>query len=94
MLTETYFIGDLAEMIFERDKERGGGVVLTTPTTNDAVAVENHPAPQGMPIFCPSDCVAPPRHSQDYVSSSRLAYEQNLGFQITDKVCFSQLEGI
>ena len=31
-------------MILERDKERGGGVVVTTPTTNDAVAVENRPA--------------------------------------------------
>ena len=41
-------------MIFERDKEQGGGIVLTMPTTSDAVAVENRPAPEGKPIFCSS----------------------------------------
>ena len=57
-------------------------MVLTMPTTRDAVAVKNRPAPQGKPLFCPSDCVAPPRHSLNYSSSSRLAYGQNRGFQI------------
>ena len=37
--------------IFERDKERGGGIVLAMPTTNDTGAVKNRPAPQGKPIF-------------------------------------------
>ena len=74
-------MGILAEMIFERDKERGEGIVVTMPTTNDAGAVKNHPAPEGKPIFCSSDCVTPPRHSLNYVSSSRLASKQNLGFQ-------------
>ena len=68
-------------MILERDKKRGGGIVLTMPTTNDAGAAQNRPAPQGKPLFCPSDCVAPPRHSLNYASSSRLAYGQNRGFQ-------------
>ena len=35
--------------IFERDKERGGGIVLTMPTTNDAGAVKNRPARRGSP---------------------------------------------
>ncbi len=39
----------LAEPILERDKERGGGIVLTMPTTSDAVAVQNRPAPSGKP---------------------------------------------
>lgn len=55
--------------------------MLTTTTTRDAVMIKNHPAPTGKPIFCPSDIVAPPRHSQDYSSSSRLASGQNPGFQ-------------
>ena len=75
-------MGNLAVPIFERDKERGGGIVVTMPTTRDADAAENWPAPKGKPIFCPSDCVAPPHHSHDYASSSRLAYGQNMGFQI------------
>ena len=71
-----------AEANVERDKERGEGIVKTMPTTNDDVAAHVRPAPKGKPLFCPSDCVAPPRHSLNYVSSSRLAYGQNLGFQI------------
>ena len=73
---------NLAVTIFERDKERGGGIVVTMPTTRDTVAVKNSPAPEGKPLFCPSDCVAPPRHSYYYASSSRLAYRQNRSFQI------------
>ncbi len=67
--------------IFERDKERGGDMVLTMSTTRDAGAVENRPAPQGeghLRIVC---CVTPPHHSQDYASSSRLASDPNLAFQ-------------
>ena len=41
----------LAELILERDKERGGGIVVTMPTTSDAVAVQNRPAPLGKPGF-------------------------------------------
>ena len=72
----------LAVPIFERDKERGGGIVVTMLTTRDAGAAENWPAPEGKPLFYLSDCVAPPHHSYDYASSSRLAYRQNRGFQI------------
>ena len=58
----------LAEPILERDKERGGGVVVTTATTSDAVAVsaistladppmlcggENRPALEGKPHIWP-----------------------------------------
>ena len=43
----------LAEPILERDKERGGGVVETTATMRDAVAVQNRPAPQGKPHIWP-----------------------------------------
>ena len=41
----------LAEPILERDKERGGGIVVTMPTTSDAVAVQNRPAPSGNAEF-------------------------------------------
>ena len=44
----------LAEPILERDKERGGGIVMTMPTTSDAVAVQNRPAPSGKPHLWPS----------------------------------------
>ena len=44
----------LAEPILERDKERGGEIVVTMPTTSDAVAVQNRPAPSGKPHFWPS----------------------------------------
>ena len=44
----------LAEMILERDKERGGGIVVTMPTTSDAGAAQNRPAPPGKPGFMPS----------------------------------------
>ena len=44
----------LAEASVERDKERGGVIVETMPTTNDAVAAHARPAPQGKPLFCPS----------------------------------------
>ena len=67
--------------IFERDKERGGGIVLTMPTTSDAGAVKNRPAPKGeahLDVICG---VAPPRHSLNYASSSRLASDIHLGFQ-------------
>ena len=37
--------------ILERDKERGRGIVLTTPRTSDVVAVQNRPVPEGKPIF-------------------------------------------
>ena len=37
--------------ILERDKERGGGIVVTMPTTSDAVAVQNRPAPSGNAEF-------------------------------------------
>gem|GEM_PF-6063716 len=77
-------------MILERDKERGGGIVLTMPTTRDAVVVQNHPAPEGKPIFCLSDCVAPPRHSHHYSSSSRLVSRQNLGLQNSYNSCEGQ----
>ena len=40
--------------ILERDKERGGGIVVTMPTTSDAVAVQNRPAPLGKPHLWPS----------------------------------------
>ena len=43
----------LAEPILERDKERGGAVVVTTATTSDAVAVQNRPAPEGKPHIWP-----------------------------------------
>ena len=43
----------LAEPILERDKERGGGVVVTTATTSDAVAVKNRPALEGKPHIWP-----------------------------------------
>ena len=66
--------------IFERDKERGGDIVITTSTTNDAVAVKNSPALWGSPSLTVCG-VAPPRHSHDYSSSSRLAYGSNLDFQ-------------
>ena len=44
----------MAETILERDKERGGGIVVTMPTTNDAGAVQNWPAPSGKPHLWPS----------------------------------------
>ena len=47
-------MGTLAETILERDKKRGGGIVLTMPTTSDAVAVQNRPAPSGKPHLWPS----------------------------------------
>ena len=47
-------MGTMAESILERDKERGGGIVLTTPTTSDAVAAQNRPAPSGKPDIWPS----------------------------------------
>ncbi len=47
-------MGTLAETILERDKERGGGIVLTMPTTSDAVAAQNRPAPSGKPHLWPS----------------------------------------
>ncbi len=40
-------MGSLAVMIFERDKERGGGIVMTIPTTRDAVAAKNRHGPRG-----------------------------------------------
>ena len=42
-------MGTMAELILERDKERGGGIVVTMPTTSDAVVVQNQPAPSGKP---------------------------------------------
>ena len=40
-------MGTLAELILERDKERGGGIVFTMPTTNDAGTAQKRPAPSG-----------------------------------------------
>ena len=74
-------MGTLAVPILERDKERGGDIVLTMATTRDAGVAENRPAPEGKPIFWLSDCVASPQHSYYYASLSRLAYNQNMGFQ-------------
>ena len=42
-------MGTLAEPILERDKKRGGGIVVTMSTTSDAVAAQNWPAPSGKP---------------------------------------------
>jgi len=83
-------MGTLAVKVFDQNKEQGGGIVLTTPTTRDAGMIKNHPAPKGKPIFCPSDIVAPPRHSQSYSSSSRLAYGQNPGFQYVQYLAKAQ----
>ena len=70
-------------MIFERDKERGRRRGLwTTSRTSDAVSFKKRPAPEGKPLFCPTDCVAPPRRvPENTPSSSRLAFGQNRGFQ-------------
>ena len=35
--------------ILERDKERGGDIVVTMSTTNDTVADKNRPAQRGSP---------------------------------------------
>lgn len=76
--------------ILERDKKREGGIVLTMPTTNDAVVVQNRPAPKGKSIFESSACVAPPRHSHHYASLSRLAFDPNLDFQNAYYLCVNQ----
>ena len=74
-------MGTLAEPILERDKERGGGIVVTMATTSDAVAVQNRPAPLGKPDIWPSasllllDVVKTTSHRR----ASHLA--QILGFQ-------------
>ena len=47
-------MGTLAELILKRDKERGGGIVLTMPTTNDAGTAQKRPAPSGKLSFWPS----------------------------------------
>ena len=74
-------MGILAELILERDKERGGGIVVTMPTTSDAVAVQNQPAPLGKPGFMPSATLLLLDVVTTTFSSSRLASGINPGFQ-------------
>ena len=71
----------LAELILERDKERGGGIVMTMPTTSDAVAAQNQPAPSGKPGFTPSAALLLLDVVTTTSSSSRLASDINPGFQ-------------
>ena len=71
----------LAEPILERDKERGGGIVVTMPTTSDAVAVQNRPAPKGEPGFMPSAALLLLDVVKTTPSSSRLASDINPGSQ-------------
>lgn len=74
-------MGTLAEMILERDKERGGGIVMTMATTNDAGAAQNRPAPEGKPGFTTSAALLLLSVVTTTLSSSRLASAINPGFQ-------------
>ncbi len=74
-------MGTLAEMIMERDKERGGGIVLTMSTTNDAGVAHNRPAPKGKPGFMSSASLLLLDVVTTTPSSSRLASVINPGFQ-------------
>ena len=77
-----------AELILERDKERGRrrSRLSATPRTSDAVAAQNQPAhsfiDKGEARLSAVCGVAPPRRSAVTTpSSSRLAYGLNSGFQ-------------
>ena len=79
-------MGTLAELILERDKERGrrrslalrqGGVTQSQPKISQPIAIDKGEA--RLLAVCG---VAPPRRSPATTpSSSRLAYGQNSGFQ-------------
>lgn len=75
----------LAELILERDKERGRRRSQSaTPRTSDAVAAQNQPAQsiidEGEARLLPVCGVAPPRRTtMGTPSSSRLAYGTKLG---------------
>ena len=77
----------LAELILERDKERRRRRSRsTTPRMSDAVAAQNQPAlsyiNEGEARLLAVCGVASPRRiALDTLSSSRLAYGQNSGFQ-------------
>ena len=87
----------LAETILERDKERGRRrSPSATPRTNDAVAAQNQPAHQyrsneGEARLSAVCGVAPPRRSTAAtLSSSRLAYGLNSGFQCVHYLLMAQ----
>ena len=79
-------MGTLAELILERDKERGrrrslalrqGRVTQSQPKISQPIVIEEGEA--RLSVVCG---VAPPRRSTTTtLSSSRLAYGQNSGFQ-------------
>ncbi len=70
----------MAETILERDKKRGGGIVLTMPTNERRSRSPKSSGPGGEAYILANSFVAPPHHSQDYASSSRLGFSQNIGF--------------
>ena len=85
----------LAELILERDKERGRRRSQSaTPRTSDAVAAQNQPAhtiDEGEARLSAVCGVAPPRRSAATTpSSSRLAYGLNPGFQCAHYLLMTQ----
>ena len=74
-------MGTLAESILERDKERGGGIVVTMATTSDAGVAQKRPAPEGKPGFGLSAALLLLDVVKTTPSSSRLASDVNPGFQ-------------
>ena len=86
----------LAELILERDKERGRRRSQSaTPRTSDAVAAQNQPAHnyinEGEARLSAVCGVAPPRRTTvGTPSSSRLAYVLNSGFQCAHYLLMAQ----
>ena len=80
-------MGTLAELILERDKERGRRRSRsTTPRTSDAVVAQNQPAhkyrsEREARLSAVCGVASPRRTTTGTPSSSRLAYGQNPGFQ-------------
>ena len=88
-------MGTLAELILERDKERGrrrspalrqGRVTQSQPKISQPIAIDKGEA--RLSAVCG---VAPPRRiTLDTPSSSRLAYGQNSGFQCAHYLLMAQ----
>ena len=72
----------MAETILERDKEREGERSVNYADDERRRRSRKSSSPEGEAHLLVVSRVAPPRHSLNYASSSRLGYDQNMGFQI------------
>ena len=72
------FLDGFAEALW---RKRGGGIVVTMSTTNDAGAAQDRPAPEGKPGSMPSAALLLLHVVMTTLSSSRLAFDIDPDFQ-------------